>query len=132
MRILFGIVIVIPFFFLPFWWAVFAIIFVAGITPLISMLFYSPFRKFLFFHSNIKDFISGGIESLVFFLLYYLISRRFIIPKHFLLFTIIGYSINQLNRVYRDPLGHANIDELKELIGFYMILIIVLVLRLII
>jgi len=123
LRIFWGIAIIVPFFFLPFWWAIFAILFVAAINPTISMVFYAPIRKFLANRPNIRDCIIGGIESIVLFVSYYLINIKFIVPKHFLLFVILEYSINQLNRVYRNPQGPADILELKELVGFYIILI---------
>ena len=132
LRIFWGIVFIVPFFFLPFWWAIFAILFVAAITPTISMIFYTPIRKFAAARPNIRDLISGGTESIVFFISYYFINIKFNAPKYFLLFTILGYSINQLNRVYRNPLGPADIPELKELVGFYIILIPSIILLLII
>jgi hypothetical protein len=116
-------VFIVPFFFLPFWWAVFAILFVAAITPTISMIFYAPIRKFAAARPSIRDFISGGTESIVFFVSYYLINIRFNAPKYFLLFVTLDYSINQLNRVYRNPQGPADKLELKELVGFYIVLI---------
>lgn len=87
------------------------------------MIFYASIRKFAAIHPKFRDFISGGIESIVFFLSYYFINTRFNAPKNLLLFVILGYSINQLNRVYRNPQGSADMGELKELVGFYIILI---------
>jgi len=70
LRILFGVVIVISFFFLR-WWAILAIIFVAGITPIVSMLFYSPFKNFLFYRPNIRIILVVESNHLHFF--YYII-----------------------------------------------------------
>ena len=125
LRIFWGTIFIISFFFLPFWWAIFAILFGMIITPTICMIFYAPIRirKFITNRLNIRDFIYGGIESIIFFASYYFINIKFSIPRYFLLFVILEYSINQLNRVYRNPQGPADILELKELVGFYIILI---------
>lgn len=123
LRIFWIIIFISSFFFLPFTWAIFTILFVSVISPIISMIFYYFIKQSVLDNKNIRDFISGGIESIVFLLSYYFINTKFNSPKYFLLFLILEYSINQLNRIYRKPQKSADVEELKELIGFYIILI---------
>lgn len=122
LRVFWVVGLAIPFFFLPFWWALFALLFVAVLSPLMSMLLYAPLRRFVASRPNIRSFITGGIESIVFLVFYCLITKKLNIPHYFLLSVILMYSINQVNRAYRYR-DNLETDELQELIGFFVITI---------
>ncbi len=126
LRLLWVLAIIIPFFILPFRWAIFAIIFVSILSPMMALIFYMPLRNYLINKSG-KDYVSGAIESIVFIITYYFINSSFNAPKLFMIIIIIEYTINQLNRTYRQPSKIVNTDEIKELLGFYIMLSVFLI-----
>src|SRR3989338_2694806 len=109
LRISWGIIFIAVFFFLPFWWAIFSILLVGIIIPATSMIFYAPIRKFSAARPNTRDYINGGTEAIALFILYYFINIKFSLPRNFLFIVILEYSINQLNRVYRNLRGPTDI-----------------------
>ena len=113
--LLWGIVIISSFIFLPFLWALFSLFYIAAISPIIAMFIYAPFKGLLDKHSDIlKSRFSGFSEAVALIIVYYLVSFRFDIPFNFIPMTAAIFTVTQVGRYYRS----GDFREANQLIWF--------------
>ena len=104
------------FFFLPFLWALFAILINFAITPLSAALpYYRPVDR----DKPFINIAAGMMEFISVLIIYYLVSLWFQVPNLFLSIVVIEYFINQLNRVFKSPLHQPVRTEARELLGYF-------------
>jgi hypothetical protein len=66
-RTIWGLSVIGIFFFLPFWWAISAIIGVSLRCPSLGMIIYAPFKDKLFNYPIKRDILSGALTHLPLF-----------------------------------------------------------------
>ncbi len=123
-RLVWGLSIIGIFFFLPLWWAIFAIIGISLLLPVLGAILYAPFRKKLSNYPIKRDILSGALEALAFVISLIVLSQFIAIHKNFSLSLVILYSTNQFSRMYRNPHEKADVGELRELCGFIVVFMI--------
>lgn len=115
-----------PFFFLMWEWALFILIFVSIISPLISLLLYAPFKNYAT-EKGVKTvgFISGVTEGLVSTGLIGYLAFDTVVPDItiFSCLLVFAYITNQIARVVRergDTEGRT--EEVWGLWGYFAVL----------
>ncbi len=132
-RIVWGASIIAEFFLMPMQWAIFALLTTIVISPLVGSFLYLPFRSKLFNYPFRRDIVSGALECLASLIVYWALSLFIMPDKNFVLGIVILYASNQLSRAYRNPIEEkANIAELWEFMGFFLLLSIIGIIYLVI
>lgn len=111
------------FVFMPFWWAVFSLVYLAVLNPIFGTLIFAPFKKLFKAGSEYPAFIGGVLEAVLVVLIFVFTRAHFDAPKHLLLFLLLEYAINQINRMYRTRDNWPNEWERAEMIGFLVALL---------
>ena len=117
-RIGWGIIIILAFIYLRFWWTIVSLIVSSALAPSIEMIFYSPFRKTLQNKLKIAGFVAGAGEFVATLLIFLFLQYKFTPPSCLFGFLILLYTSNQLSRTFRNPDKPMDWFELNSVIGF--------------
>ena len=112
-------VIILPFFFMPWYWVIVLWIY-GSISPLLSMPIISIFRMRAA-HPKIPLLLAyGALEYLIFLIIYKFVFLHFSAPHAFFSLVIVCYFLNQLARAYRNPL-QTDEAEICEFYGYFIV-----------
>ena len=81
------------------------------------MALYAPFKERLVAHPA-RDYVIGGVEAVGLVVCLVVFNRFHDVHRAFTVAVATLYAANQLSRMYRQPAGPANVEELRELVGF--------------
>lgn len=114
-RVIWAVNLILPFFFLPFLWAllVIAILFL-GTFPL-GLLILSVLKPLFGHGHSMLDYSEGLAEAAFYTLIVYFLHP----PQNFLLVIVFLYTTNQVNRIFRYN-SSIQEDEVRVFTGFFI------------
>lgn len=115
-------ILVAPFVFLPVSWAILSIIYLSVISPILTVLLYSPLKKITDKYDpshSCAGYLDGAFEALVLFLAISTFSKFVHIPDGLLSINAFMYLVNQYGRINRE-VGELKNWEAESMIGFFV------------
>lgn len=130
LRIIWAAAFVVPFFVLPFGWAIFAILWIAVVGMIGQAILYAVIKRWVDKKDQIyRDYVSGVCEAIADIILLSLLIIKAGAPRAILPTVAALYVVNQVNRTYRKI--KTDESEMHEMLGYMGVFAIYLVIFLI-